>query len=156
CCDCDNDGHMDLAFSKNGERAVLLHNETQTPYQKGRAMFRWILAGSLLVFVLSTRTSAATYSEDRALENDYVRVIVVPNKGGAITSMIHRKAATFPCIVDKGAGVAASGVFFVPMITVGTRAFDLADFAMTAEALKANGPDMVLKLSASLERVSPG
>jgi hypothetical protein len=31
CCDYDNDGHMDLAISNNGEQAFLLHNETQTP-----------------------------------------------------------------------------------------------------------------------------
>jgi hypothetical protein len=31
-CDYDNDGHMDLAISNNGETAVLLHNETKTPY----------------------------------------------------------------------------------------------------------------------------
>jgi hypothetical protein len=32
CCDYDNDGHMDLAVSNNGESAFLLHNETRTPY----------------------------------------------------------------------------------------------------------------------------
>jgi hypothetical protein len=32
CCDYDNDGHMDLAFNNSGEPAVLLHNETKTPY----------------------------------------------------------------------------------------------------------------------------
>jgi hypothetical protein len=31
-CDYDNDGHMDLAISNNGEKAVLLHNESTTPY----------------------------------------------------------------------------------------------------------------------------
>jgi hypothetical protein len=31
-CDYDNDGHMDLAVSNNGEAAVLLHNESTTPY----------------------------------------------------------------------------------------------------------------------------
>jgi hypothetical protein len=30
--DYDNDGHMDLAFNNSGEPAVLLHNETKTPY----------------------------------------------------------------------------------------------------------------------------
>jgi hypothetical protein len=30
-CDYDNDGHMDLAISNNGETAVLLHNESTTP-----------------------------------------------------------------------------------------------------------------------------
>jgi hypothetical protein len=30
--DYDNDGHMDLAFNHSGEPAVLLHNETKTPY----------------------------------------------------------------------------------------------------------------------------
>jgi hypothetical protein len=32
CCDYDNDGHLDLAFNNSGEPAVLLHNETKTPY----------------------------------------------------------------------------------------------------------------------------
>jgi hypothetical protein len=32
CCDYDNDGHMDLAFNNSGESAVLLHNESKTPY----------------------------------------------------------------------------------------------------------------------------
>jgi hypothetical protein len=32
CCDYDNDGHMDLAITNNGEPAVLLHNESKTPY----------------------------------------------------------------------------------------------------------------------------
>ena len=31
-CDYDNDGRMDLAFNNNCEPAVLLHNETTTPY----------------------------------------------------------------------------------------------------------------------------
>jgi hypothetical protein len=31
-CDYDNDGRMDLAFSNTGEAAVLLHNESTTPY----------------------------------------------------------------------------------------------------------------------------
>jgi enediyne biosynthesis protein E4 len=31
-CDYDNDGHMDLAFNNSGEAAVLLHNESRTPY----------------------------------------------------------------------------------------------------------------------------
>ncbi len=31
CCDYDNDGHMDLAVSNNGESAFLLHNESKTP-----------------------------------------------------------------------------------------------------------------------------
>jgi hypothetical protein len=31
-CDYDNDGHMDLAFNNSGEPAVLLHNESKTPY----------------------------------------------------------------------------------------------------------------------------
>jgi hypothetical protein len=30
--DFDNDGHMDLALNNSGEAAVLLHNETKTPY----------------------------------------------------------------------------------------------------------------------------
>jgi len=30
-CDYDNDGHMDLAISNNGESVVLLHNESKTP-----------------------------------------------------------------------------------------------------------------------------
>jgi hypothetical protein len=30
--DYDNDGHMDLALNNSGEPAVLLHNESQTPY----------------------------------------------------------------------------------------------------------------------------
>jgi hypothetical protein len=32
CCDYDNDGHMDLAISNNGDAAVLLHNESRTPH----------------------------------------------------------------------------------------------------------------------------
>jgi enediyne biosynthesis protein E4 len=31
-CDYDNDGHVDLAVNNSGERAVLLHNESTTPY----------------------------------------------------------------------------------------------------------------------------
>jgi hypothetical protein len=31
-CDYDNDGRMDLAFNNSGEAAVLLHNESTTPY----------------------------------------------------------------------------------------------------------------------------
>jgi hypothetical protein len=31
-CDYDNDGHMDIAFNNSGEPAVLLHNESKTPY----------------------------------------------------------------------------------------------------------------------------
>jgi hypothetical protein len=31
-CDFDNDGHMDIALNNSGEPAVLLHNESKTPY----------------------------------------------------------------------------------------------------------------------------
>jgi hypothetical protein len=39
-CDYDNDGHMDLAFNNSGEAAVLLHNETRTPYHWLRLTLR--------------------------------------------------------------------------------------------------------------------
>jgi hypothetical protein len=32
CADYDNDGHMDIALNNSGEPAVLLHNESRTPY----------------------------------------------------------------------------------------------------------------------------
>jgi hypothetical protein len=39
-CDYDNDGRMDLAFNNSGEPAVLLHNETRTPYHWVRLHLR--------------------------------------------------------------------------------------------------------------------
>jgi hypothetical protein len=38
--DYDNDGHMDIAISNNGEAAYLLHNESQTPYHWVRLQLR--------------------------------------------------------------------------------------------------------------------
>src|SRR5262249_41714148 len=38
--DYDNDGHMDLAFANSGEEAVLLHNESRTPYHWVRLELR--------------------------------------------------------------------------------------------------------------------
>ncbi len=45
------------------------------------------------------------------LENDFVRV-VVDGRTGAVTSMTCKKAATFPLIAERGAGVAGRGEFF--------------------------------------------
>jgi hypothetical protein len=39
-CDYDNDGHMDLALNNSGEAAVLLHNESRTPYHWIRLTLR--------------------------------------------------------------------------------------------------------------------
>src|SRR5207248_4377197 len=39
-CDYDNDGHMDLAFNNSGEPAVLLHNESKSPYHWVRLELR--------------------------------------------------------------------------------------------------------------------
>lgn len=77
------------------------------------------------------------------LENDYVKVSVDPSRGGAVTSMVYKKATTFPFIADKGAGVAGLGAFFpVPVA-------DGATLALKADPLKKEKDEVVLRLSAS-------
>src|SRR5262245_14121143 len=93
--------------------------------------------------------------EARVLENDHVRVRVAPTKGGAVTQMIHKKSAHFSWISDKGTGIAGTGAFFTPTISLGTHTLDLAEIAMLTE-ISTEGPDTTLKMTASLDSLAPG
>ncbi len=82
---------------------------------------------------------------EEVLENDFVRASVDPVTG-AITSLLYKKAATFPLIADKGAGVAGTGAFFVPR-------FEGAGVALQGSGLRREKDDLVLRLTGgTLER----
>ncbi len=56
----------------------------------------------------------AQASKEIVLENEWVRVTLDPEAGGAVTALTYKKATTFPLIADKGAGSAGSGSLFTP------------------------------------------
>ena len=66
------------------------------------------------------------------LENDFARILAVPEKGGAISSMIFKKATNFPFIADKDGGLAGSGVLFAARLSIDGRVFDLAGVPLQA------------------------
>ena len=59
---------------------------------------------------------SAVATEPLLLENEYVRVAVDPLHGGAVTSMLYKKAVNFGFIADKGAGIAGTGALFAPIV----------------------------------------
>ena len=62
--------------------------------------------------------SAGIALEPAILENPFVRV-VVDREHGAVTSLHYKKAISFPYIAEKGAGVAAVGSLFAPLVESG-------------------------------------
>jgi hypothetical protein len=93
---------------------------------------------------------------DEVLENDHVKIAVSPGKGGAVLSMIHKKAAKFECIARNGAGVAGVGAFFAPTVTVGTRTCEVADLPISREAPTEDGSGRTLRMKGSLDHLAPG
>lgn len=68
---------------------------------------------ALMLIAVPLEVASGTPAGDAtALENDLVRIVVDPSKGGAISSMVYKKATTFPAIEDKGAGLAGRGAYF--------------------------------------------
>src|SRR4051794_15762955 len=74
-------------------------------------MSRTICIAALGAFAVS-----AIATEPLLLENEFLRIAVDPANGGAITSVLYKKAIRFPFIAERGAGVAATGALFVPWI----------------------------------------
>ena len=116
-------------------------NPTPTP----RHAARLVLALPLLL-VLAARAEV--------LENDGVRVTVDPAKGGAVTSMICKKATTFLFIADKGAQVAGTGSLWSPLIVASGQTNDFSSVAMKVEASKGADGEQVFKLAGAA--TSPG
>jgi hypothetical protein len=67
------------------------------------------------------------------LENEFVRLIVDPQRGGGVTEMRCKKAVSIPTTAERGAGVAGSGQFFVPLVQLGGKTVDLGSVALKAE-----------------------
>jgi len=107
-----------------------------------------IALGLLLLF--------ARPAADEVLENEHVRVVVAPQKGGAVVSMRHKKAAAFAILADKGAGLAGAGEFFTGSVSAGAQVHDLGGLPLKALPVARDGDDSVLTLKAPLEFVSPG
>jgi hypothetical protein len=91
------------------------------------------------------------FSSAEVSENEFLRITLDPQKGGAVSEMRYRKAVVIPSIADRGAGLAGSGQFFTPLVQVGDKTVDLAAVAMKAE--KSSG---AIKLTTSLDSISPG
>jgi hypothetical protein len=72
---------------------------------------RSLCAGALLFLAAS-----AVATDPLRIQNAYVSVLVDPLQGGAVTSIVYRKAISFPFIAGKGAGVAGAGALFVPLV----------------------------------------
>jgi hypothetical protein len=83
---------------------------------------------------------SAVATEPLLLENEYVRVAVDPLHGGAVTSMLYKKAVNFGFIADKGAGIAGTGALFAPIVeSSGKTANNLA-----MQVRKTNSRDVTL------------
>lgn len=101
-----------------------------------------------------------TAAGDLVIENDFVRLVVSPAKGGAITEVRQKKALVLPFIAEKGAQVAGTGRFFLDAGAVvkgeAEEAFNLADAAYAAEIVE-RGPDAArIRLAAKADAVAPG
>jgi hypothetical protein len=101
--------------------------------------------------------SVAALSRADVLENEYVKVTVDSAKGGAVTSMICKKAVVLPFTADKGAQVAGTGAFCVPLVKVGEIVVDLSATPLKGELkTDAKTGQMTLTLNGTLEPVGPG
>lgn len=87
------------------------------------------------------------------LENRHVSVTIDPRRGGAVTAMTHKHAVRLPLLEERGAGVAAVGRLFVPVIEAGDRRLDLGKVTMEIVSGATAGE---LALSADLKQLSPG
>src|SRR2546422_7477089 len=58
------------------------------------------------------------------VENEAVRV-TVDSPQGAVTSLVYKRAISFPYIADKGAGIAATGSLFAPVVWNGDRKIEI-------------------------------
>lgn len=89
------------------------------------------------------------------LENVDVRIEIDAAGGGAITRMVHKKATTFGFIAERGAQVAASGRFFVPVIEAGGKLHVLDGAAFSVSRERTEQEQRVI-LRAALDEVLPG
>ena len=101
--------------------------------------------GFLVASMVALCIIAARAAE--TLENNLVGVTIDAAHGGVVTAMTCRKATTFPLIVDKGAGIAGTGRFFVPQLWIGDSRIDLASVAM---APATSSPPTSVALTATL------
>jgi len=103
---------------------------------------------------------------DFVIENDFVRAVVSPAQGGAITEVRYKKALALPQIVERGGGIAATGKYFIDIAAPspapksapsGAEWFvSLGDTAYRADVLD-KGPDQAkVKLVADAARIAPG
>src|SRR5262245_59434106 len=80
---------------------------------------------------------------DDVVENDRVRLVVDPSRGGLVTSIVARRAGSFPLIAERGADSAASGSLFGVLVQVGGTTVDLGGLACrsrrTGDALLLEG-----------------
>ena len=117
-------------------------------------MLRWLHADALVrAVVLIFMVAPAGATRPMFLENECVRIDVDPTHGGAVTGMLYKKGIRFQFIADRGAGVAGSGLLFVPVIKTGGKSFTLAGVPMRVEAGSGSSS---FTLSASLAGLAPG
>jgi len=102
--------------------------------------------------------------DDIIVENDFVRLVILPSKGGAVSEMRYKKAVNLPFIADKGAGVVGTGRFFVDLAAAQAagaepetrEAAALADVAYAAEVLEKGRDRVRIRLTAAADAVAPG
>jgi len=106
-----------------------------------------------LMAALHVLVAGSNASEALTLENRHMSVTIDARHGGAVVTMVHKHAVSLPIIENRGAGIAGKGRFFVPVIELGDRRFDLNEVAMRV-APGARTSD--LTLTADLQELCPG
>lgn len=95
---------------------------------------------------------------DIVVENDFLRIVIAPGAGGAVTELTYKRGPEVTFIADKGAGVAGTGRFFVDAFQINDEGDCtlLTDVAFAAEIVE-EGPDrVVITLVADLDGAHTG
>ena len=69
------------------------------------------------LFLVAILMASLGHARGEVLENDFVKVTIDPQKGGAVTEIIYKKAVTIPDIAQRGAGSAATISCTLPEVT---------------------------------------
>ena len=77
------------------------------------------LSWTVRILIVSMAATSGIATEPLLLENEYIRITIDPLRGAAVTSLLYKRALTFPLIASKGAGIAGTGALFAPVLEIG-------------------------------------
>src|SRR5262245_59857166 len=98
----------------------------------------------------------APASSVQVLENDHIRIVMDPGRGGTVQQLSLKGAATSPVLAEHGAGLAAEGTLLAGRVRVGTRDVEVGQTAVPVRhALTRTGDEAVLDLTVDLSSVVP-